>query len=142
MEQVVLSAIDFTERLVSENKHLKLKIKLMAKHNAKLAGLDIEKIDVRGLKKLIGGSYTNGDRIRKMSDEELVEFLKQNFKTENIAENWFEKAYCKNEEKCKMLEGVCEDAKLITFFKCDTTEGCPHQKNETVIAMWLKSEAE
>lgn len=75
MEQVANSAIDFTERLIDEIKQLKLKLKFITKYNAKLAGIDIEKIDAHELKSLIGESYTNADKIRSMNDEELNQKL-------------------------------------------------------------------
>lgn len=100
MEQVANSAIDLTERLVKENKQLKLKLKFITKYNAKLAGIDIEKIDVRALKSLIGESYTNADKIRSMSDEELAIFIDSHVPC-------FEFCMCEDyicNEKCK--EGI------------------------------------
>ena len=100
MEQVANSAIDLAERLVKENKQLKLKLKFITKYNAKLAGLDIEKIDARGLKSLIGEPYTNADQIRSMSDKELAIFIDSHVPC-------FEFCMCEDhicKEKCK--EGI------------------------------------
>ena len=126
-EKALIKAHNIINFMQRENEELKLKLNL---------------VDNRKLKNILKQSYTNADAIRQMSDTELAQLFEKNFKTENIAESWFEKAYCKNEEICETLEGVCENGKKIRFVECETTEGCPHHKNETVIEMWLKSEVE
>jgi hypothetical protein len=104
--------VDILRRAKSD----RLKITFMARHSAKLVGLDIDQVDAKALKELLGEKWTNGDRIRSMRNEEVAkELLHHDCKR-----------HCKN-----------YNANVYTGSTCLTTESCSKG-----IIKWLESEAE
>lgn len=101
-----------TEDLVKMLRRMKsdrIKINIMSRHNAKLAGMNIDQVDVRGLKELLGEKWTNGDRIRSMTDKQLADELihhdcKRHCKNYND-EEWSGKT-CLTEKSCS--KGIVE----------------------------------
>lgn len=76
--------------------------------------------------------FTNGDRIRSMTDEELRDFLDK-FRVETYTVPFGEK-FCKN---CPTTEGAVEGNLIpLRLHKCDFADGaCPHGDS---LMWWLE----
>lgn len=80
----------------------------------------------------------NIDRIKALEVKEFVQFLGKNRDGEAWYD-WFDKKYC---QKCEVMTGEEEDGKAIDFYLCDTTDGCPHNKDKDTLELWLEAECE
>ena len=100
---------------------------------------------------------TNFEKIKNMSQEELIKFLAENsFPDENIWVKYFNEKYCNN---CDAMEGTykefgfnpsirlsedhcvcayCEVKKDCRFFPGKFNDGCP--SDEDILKIWLEAE--
>lgn len=77
-------------------------------------------------------TFTNYERIRNMSIDELAEIISSVFNnvSDNVITKWFDKNYC---DKCSLDEDLVP---------CDY-DGCPYQNTDReMIRLWLESEVQ
>jgi hypothetical protein len=81
---------------------------------------------------------TNADRIRAMTDEELVEWISDMvYGRKTPWSEPFERKFCDN---CPTVHGTYENGKEDDFHECDFVDAeCPHGSD---IVWWLKQPAE